>query len=112
MTTFDDREQAFEAKFAHDEELRFKARARCNNLLGLWAAQLQGLKGSDAVGYAATVVSADLQGPGHEEVLRKIAADLSSAANAPQGSDLTMEAIRSKMADFLVQAQEDLLEEV
>ena len=62
MTTFDDREQAFEAKFAHDEEMRFRAEARCNKMLGLWAADLLGHTGDAAERYAADVVTADLKG--------------------------------------------------
>ncbi len=104
MTTFNDREQAFEAKFAHDEELRFRAQARCNKILGLWAAELLDLSGDAAKSYAATVVSADLQEPGHEDVVRKISADLKGKA--------TDDVIREKMALFLRQAQKEILAEV
>ncbi|NBQ49447.1 MAG: DUF1476 domain-containing protein [Marivivens sp.] len=61
MSTFDDREKAFEDKFAHDAEMQFKAEARRNKLLGLWAAELLGKSGEDANAYAAEVVKADLQ---------------------------------------------------
>ena len=70
MSTFDSREQAFEAKFAHDEEMQFKAQARCNKLLGLWAAEMLGKSGDAAEAYAKTVVTADFQEPGHEDVVR------------------------------------------
>ena len=76
MTTFDDREQASEAKFAHDEEMRFRAQARSNKKLGLWAADLLGHTGAAADRYAADVVTADLQEAGHEDVIRKVALDL------------------------------------
>jgi hypothetical protein len=75
MTTFDKREDAFEKKYAHDEELRFKATARRNKLLGLWAAGLLGKTGGDADAYAKTVVAADFEEAGEEDVFRKIRAD-------------------------------------
>src|SRR5688572_29799506 len=73
MSTFDDRERAYEAKFAHDADLRFKAEARRNRLLGEWAAGLLGKEGEDIRSYAMTVVTADFQSPGDEDVFRKIA---------------------------------------
>lgn len=75
MTTFDKRKEGFERKFAHDEELRFKATARRNKLLGLWAAEKMGLQGPEADAYAKTVVVADFSEPGDEDVFRKIRAD-------------------------------------
>jgi len=71
MSTFDDRENAFENKFAHDEEVKFKAEARTNKLLGLWAAELLGKSGDDAAAYAAEVVKADFEEAGHEDVYAK-----------------------------------------
>ncbi|MGR3622469.1 DUF1476 domain-containing protein [Pseudophaeobacter sp.] len=103
MTTFDDREQAFEAKFAHDEEMRFRAEARSNKMLGLWAADLLGHSGAAAERYAADVVSADLKEVGHEDVVRKIATDLTGR--------VTVEGIREKMAELLPQAMEQILAE-
>ena len=103
MTTFDDREQAFEAKFAHDEDLRFRAAARCNRLLGIWAADLIGHKGRDAEAYAATVVSADLQESGHEDILRKLIADLAGLASEAE--------IRGKHQDLMSQAAQQILAE-
>src|SRR5688572_621623 len=75
MTTFEERQKGFERKFAHDEELKFKATARRNRLLGLWAAEQMGLGGDDAKDYARQVVKADLAEPGEEDVFRKIRAD-------------------------------------
>jgi hypothetical protein len=75
MTTFDKREEAFEQQFAHDEELRFKATARRNKLLGLWAAEKLGLSGTDAETYSKSVVMADFEEPGDHDVLRKIRKD-------------------------------------
>jgi hypothetical protein len=76
MTTFDKREEGFERQFAHDEELRFKATARRNKLLGLWAAEKLGLSGAAAEDYAKTVVKADFEEAGDDDVFRKIRADL------------------------------------
>lgn len=75
MSTFDKREQGYENKFAHDEELRFKATARRNKLLGLWAAGLLGYEGEKATDYAKEVVRADFEEPGDEDVFRKIRED-------------------------------------
>jgi hypothetical protein len=75
MTTFDKREEGFEKKFAIDEELRFKANARRNKFLGLWAAQKLGLSGAEAEAYAKTVVMADFEEAGDEDVFRKIRKD-------------------------------------
>jgi hypothetical protein len=103
MTTFDDREHAFEAKFAHDEEMQFKAQARCNKLLGLWAAEMLGKSGDDAEDYAKTVVIADFEEAGHEDVVRKVAADLEGKASADE--------IRAKMAELLPVAKEQIMSE-
>ena len=75
MASFEDREKGFERKFAHDEELKFKATARRNRLLGLWAAGQMGLSGDDAQNYAREVIKADLEEPGEEDVFRKIRRD-------------------------------------
>ncbi|WP_291728914.1 DUF1476 domain-containing protein [Leisingera sp. F5] len=103
MTTFDEREQAFEAKFAHDEEMQFKARARRNKLVGLWAAELLGKSGSSADDYAQSVVAADLEEAGHEDVVRKLSDDL-----GPQASETQ---IRSKLQELMPRAQEEILNE-
>ncbi|MDE4131559.1 DUF1476 domain-containing protein [Phaeobacter sp. QD34_3] len=101
MTTFDDREQAFEAKFAHDEEVQFRVQARCNKLLGLWAAEKLGKSGSEAEAYAKTVVTADFEEAGHEDVVRKVAADLEGQVSADD--------IRRKMAELLQAAKDQVL---
>ena len=75
MTTFDKREEGFEKKFAHDEELKFKATARRNKLLGMWAAEKLGISGPAAEAYAKEVVAADFEEPGDEDVFRKIRKD-------------------------------------
>ncbi len=97
MTTFDKREEGFEKKFAHDEELRFKAMARRNKLLGLWAAGLLGKSGPDADAYAKEVVVADFEESGDDDVLRKVAKDL-----ADKG--VTEQQIRAQMSELLAQA--------
>ncbi len=84
MTTFDDRKDTFEKKFAHDEELRFKATARRNKLLGLWAADRLGKSGADAEAYAKSVVMADFQEAGDDDVLRKVQADLEAGGAGAQ----------------------------
>jgi len=103
MTTFDDRENAFENKFAHDEEMQFKAQARANKLLGLWAAELLGKSGDDAAAYAKEVIHADFEEAGHEDVFRKVSGDLGDKADETT--------IRTKMVEFLGQAKEQLLNE-
>ena len=75
MTTFDKREEGFEKKFAHDEELKFKATARRNKLLGMWAAEKLGITGPAAEAYAKEVVAADFEEPGDNDVFRKIRRD-------------------------------------
>ncbi len=75
MSTFDNREKGYESKFAHDEELRFKAEARRNKLLGLWAAEKMGISGDAADAYAKEVIKADFEEPGDEDVFRKIRGD-------------------------------------
>ena len=79
MTTFDDRERAFEAKFAHDQELQFKIVARRNRLLGLWAAKQMGLSDVEADTYASEVIRAEFEDAGDEEVVKKLLGDLTSA---------------------------------
>jgi len=103
MTTFDERENAFEAKFAHDEEMQFKAQARCNKLLGLWAAEKLGKTGDEADEYAKTVVIADFEEAGHEDVVRKVSGDLGSLSSDDE--------IRAKMAELLPEAKAQVLSE-
>jgi hypothetical protein len=79
MTTFDKREDAFENKFAHDAELRFKAEARRNKLIGMWAAGLLGKRGADAEAYTRAIIEADFEAPGDDDVFRKIRRDFDAA---------------------------------
>ncbi|MDX3924853.1 MAG: DUF1476 domain-containing protein [Shinella sp.] len=99
MINIQDREKAFEAKFALDEELRFKAEARRNKLLGLWAAGLLGKMGDDAEAYAKEVVAADFEEAGSEDVVRKLRADFDAAGVAK-----TDEEIRVQMIELLAVA--------
>ena len=99
MTTFDKREEGFEKQFAHDEDLRFKATARRNKMLGKWAAEKQGLSGADAEAYAKEVVLADFEESGEEDVFRKIRADFDS-----KGIKLPDEDIRRQMHELLAKA--------
>jgi hypothetical protein len=100
MTTFDDREAAFENKFAHDEELRFKAIARRDRLVGLWAAEKLGKTGADADAYARDVVSTDLKKPGDEDVYAKLRADLPAEISDAE--------IRKQMLDLLARAVKEI----
>lgn len=99
MTTFEDREKAFEKKFAHDEELKFKATARRNKLLGRWAAEQMGLTGEALETYAKDVVLSDLEEPGEEDVFRKIRQDLDA-----KGVEQSDHQIRRTMSDLMVEA--------
>lgn len=103
MTTFDDRERGFEAKFALDEEQEFRAIARRNKLLGLWAAEKMGLSPESAEDYAKAVVRADFEQPGDEDVFRKVAGDF-------KGSGLTVSEgeIRSKMDELASVARDQI----
>ena len=88
MTTFDKREEGFEKKFAHDEELRFRATARRNKLLGLWAADKLGLAGESAETYAKEVVASDFEEPGDHDVFRKVRKDLDAKGVAASDEDI------------------------
>ncbi len=103
MTTFDKREDDFEKKFAHDEELRFKATARRNKLLGLWAAAKLGYTGSAAEAYAKEVVAADFEESGEGDVFRKVRRDFD--AHGVQQSD---HQIRRTMDDLMARAIEQI----
>lgn len=106
MTTFDKREQAFEAKFAQDESLRFKASARRNKLLGLWAAEIMGLTGADADAYAKEVIKSDFEEVGDDDVFRKVKGDLEA-----KGIDRSDHQIRKQMEDLLAVAKTQLMGE-
>ncbi len=98
-----DRKDAFENKFAHDAELRFKAEARRNKMLGLWAAEKLGKTGADAEAYAKEVIAADFEEPGDEDVFRKIRGDFDAA-----GIEQSDHQIRRTMDELLVKAAEEI----
>lgn len=104
MNSFDERKNAFESKFAHDADMQFRAEARANKLLGLWAADLLGKTGQDAADYAITVVAADFEEAGIEDVVRKVSADLASEASADE--------IRAKLITLLPEAKAQLMDEL
>ena len=104
MATFDERENAFESKFAHDAEMQFKATARRNKLVGMWAAELLGKSGDDASAYATEVVKSDFEEAGDEDVIRKLAGDLGDKAD-----DAT---IRAKLTEMSAVAKEQIMSEV
>ena len=105
MTTFDDRERAFETKYAHDQDLRFRVTARRNRLLGAWAARLMGLSEAEADAYAKDVIRADFEEAGDEDVIRKVLGDLTSA-----GVDCDEARIREALAHKTVEARRQLME--
>lgn len=104
--SFKDREKAAEAKFQHDQETMFKAHARRNKLLGLWAAGHLGLTGADAESYAKEVVTADFEKPGDEDVLEKVHEDFQK-----KGVDISERLIRKEMDRFLQVALEQITRE-
>ena len=101
MSTFDDRQKGFEAKYAHDAEMQFKAEARRNKLLGLWAAEKMGH--ADPEAYAKEVIAADFEEVGDEDVYRKIAGDM--------GDKATEAEIRAQMSQLLAEAKAQLMDE-
>jgi hypothetical protein len=103
MSTFDKREEGFERKFAHDEEVRFKARARRNKLLGLWAAQNLGLSGDAAEAYAKEIVAVDFEEPGDDDVFARIRRDFDTKAVAQSDHQ-----IRRTMEELMAKAVEDV----
>ncbi len=107
MTQFDNREKAFESKYAHDQELQFKVMARRNKLLGLWAAGEMGLTGEAATAYAIEVVKSDFQEAGDEDVYRKVKADL----DAKQVS-VSEHRVRKEMEDLISVAKAQIASEV
>ncbi|HEY7609082.1 MAG TPA: DUF1476 domain-containing protein [Alphaproteobacteria bacterium] len=107
MSGFDDREKTFEKKFEKDQELQFKATARRNRLLGLWAAELMGMKGDAAEAYAKEVVKADFEKPGEEDVIDKVLKDFKS-----KGVGQSQHQIRRKMDDLFAVAKQQIMTEV
>jgi hypothetical protein len=104
MTTFDEREQAYEAKLAHDEELKFKATVRRNRWLGLWAAGKLGKEAKAAEDYASAIVATQLEGNGEEGILNKIRADFAAA-----GISVSDAQIRREMDELLAKAAKEVI---
>ncbi len=104
MSTFDDRENAFENKFAHDAEMQFRAEARRNKLMGLWVAEHLGKSADEAAEYAKAVVKADFEEAGHEDVMRKVLGDL--------GGKIPEADVRAKYIELLTVAKAQLMTEL
>ncbi len=100
MSTFNDREAAYENKYAHDEEMKFKIAARANKLLGLWAAGLLGKSDDDAATYALEVIKSDFEEAGHEDVVRKVVADFNG--------EMSDDEVRSKLLELTQTAVEQI----
>ncbi len=106
MTSFDDREKAFENKYKHDQELQFKVEVRRNKLLGIWAAELLDLTGADAEAYTKEVISSDFEEPGDDDVLRKVLADMET-----KSVDMSAHRLRKKMDELTVLAKQQVMKE-
>ena len=106
MTQFDDRERAFETKFAHDEQMNFRIVARRNRLLGEWAARKMGLSDEETAAYAKDVVRADFEEAGDEDVIRKVLGDLTAA-----GIEISDSEIRDALGHKLVEARRQIIQE-
>ncbi|MBA3670197.1 MAG: DUF1476 domain-containing protein [Sphingomonas sp.] len=105
MSGFDDRERAFETKFAHDEEMKFRITARRNRLLGEWAARLMGLSAAESESYAKDVVRSDFEEAGDHDVIRKVLGDLTTA-----GIDASEEAISEALRNKEIDARRQIIE--
>ncbi len=105
MTTFDDRQKAFEAQYARDQDMQFRIIARRNRLLGMWAAEKMGLTEAEADAYARDVVRADFEEAGDEDVIRKVVGDLISA-----GTDVDEAAVRQALEHKTVEARRHFIE--
>lgn len=105
MTTFDDRERAFETKFARDEEMQFRVTARRNRLVGQWAAGKMGLTPEETDAYAKAVVQADFEEAGDDDVIRKLVGDLTAAAIETDEAE-----VRRALEDASVEARRQLME--
>ena len=106
MSSFDEREKAFENKFAHQEKLDFAVEARCSKLFGLWVAEKIGIDGADAMTYAMAVVESNLEEPGFEDVLRKVNADLDE-----KNIEISDHVLRSELDKALDKAKKEISEE-
>lgn len=107
MTTFDERESSFEAKFKHDKELQFKVTARRNKLLGLWAANLLGIHGAEAEAYAKDVVKSDFAAPGDNDVVQKVLGDFQA-----RSVEMSEHRLRKQMDDLMRIATDQIRTEV
>ena len=105
MTQFDDRERAFESKFAHDEEMKFRITARRNRLLGEWAARPMQLSEAETESYAKDVVRADFEEAGDHDVIRKVLGDLTGA-----GIDIDEEKVREALRNKEIEARRQIIE--
>ena len=101
MTTFDERENAYEAKYAHDEAMNFKVQARANKMLAQWAAGILGKSGAALEGYIREVIASDFKEAGDEDVIGKVAADL--------GAESDMDTVRAKRAEFVAAAKAEVI---
>jgi hypothetical protein len=106
MATFDDRQKGFEQKYKHDKELEFKINARRNKLLGLWAAKEMGIPDGEADAYAKTVVLADFEKPGDDDVVQKIIGDFKQ-----KGLEMSEHRVRKHMTELLAAAREQVISE-
>ena len=106
MTQFDDRERAYEAKFAHDEEMQFRIVARRNRLIGEWAARKMGLSEEETASYAKDVVRSDFESAGDDDVVRKVLGDLTSA-----GVEIEESQIREAMGNKMIDARRQIIQE-
>ena len=106
MTTFDNREKAFEDKYKHDQDLQFRVDVRRNKLLGLWVAELLGKSKNEAEAYAKEVVSSDFEEPGDDDVIRKVLSDLEQ-----NGVDFSEHRLRKKMEELLREAKDQVMKE-
>ena len=104
MSSFDERERQFESKFQHDQELRFKVQARRNRLLGEWAGAQLGLAGDALAEYAKSVVAADFEKPGDDDVLQKVLNDFTA-----KGVDMSAHRVRTRMDELLVEAKRQIM---
>ena len=106
MTTFKDREKAFEDKYKHDQDLQFRVEVRRNKLLGLWAAELLGLHDADAEAYAKEVVAADFEEPGDADLVRKLLSDLEA-----KQVDMNEHRLRKRMEELQAEAKQQIMAE-
>lgn len=104
--TFQDREEAFESKYKHDEEIRFRTHARRNKLFGLWVAEQLGLSGEEAQHYARTVIQADMKVPGDSDIFEKIQTDLKNA-----GVEISEHRLHKRLEECMSEAKQQIMSE-